>query len=404
MDNKPDKFTAYQKDPRLEKSIYKTTLNKQTFLKNELRDRVLGLKDEEAFLDELRRYKREKHGEIIQTLEKDPLKNRAQILSRLSDVADKIVMAAQAFLKRRMEAAYGLPAYLTSYKQTATAHLGIVAMGKWGARKLNYHSDLDMIFVYSHRGETAGKKQIDNSEYFVKLVQKMITALSVTTTRGRCYEIDVELRPSGHFGPLVTSYDHFIDHQMNRAEHWERQALLPARPLSEDSGFQKRLEAQIDKLAYERPLPSDFIRTMHGIRERVIRERARQTTPKRFDIKLGSGGLMDIEFILHAIQLKNARIFSDLRQRSLFDLLGALNRHEILKSGELAKLTEAHLYYRTIESLLHLAKHRAETVLDFDSETFEEICGKLGCGKTELWETVQAFRQDVKKTYQRIYQ
>lgn len=397
-----DEYSEYKKDPRLDTQVYKKTFTHPPYAENDLLKKVITLDDDEAFLDELRIYKRQQHKEIIDTLESKPLKNRHEILTRLSNVADTIITAAYAHIAKNMEEIYGLPSFLSSYKQTQVAHLAIVGMGKLGARKINYHSDLDIIFVYSQRGETHGKKVIDNAEYFVKLAQKFITALSVMTAAGRCYEIDTELRPSGNLGTLVTSYDHFIEHQMNRAQNWERQALVRARSLSDHYEFQKLLDDQIQKLAFERPLPPDFTKNMHQIRERVLKERCKESENK-IDIKLGPGSLMDIEFILHNIQLKNANVFPDLRQHSLFDLLNILKNHDFLSKKELQTFTEAHLYYRTIESLLQLIKNRSDSVVDFASETFEEICARLNMNTKELQEKILHFRKEIRNIYKRIY-
>jgi len=398
-----DTFTKYKKDPRLETSIGKKTIDKPVIAASKLSKKILSLKDEESFLDELRLYKKDRHKQIRESLEDEPLGNRQKILKQLSDVADNILFAAYEYIKRTMVETYGLPSYLSSYKQIQQAYLAIVGMGKMGAQTINYFSDLDIIFVYSHRGETQGKKEIDNGEYFVKLAQKLITALSITTATGRCYEIDTELRPSGNTGALITSYDHFIDHQMNKAQNWERQALLRARPLSDNKDFQDLLDQQIQKLAFARPLPADFTKNMHSIRERVLKERVKESENK-IDIKLGPGSLMDIEFILHNIQLKNAKIFPDLRVRSLFDLLEILKNHDLIAKKELEKITQAHMYYRTIESLLHLSKNRSESHLDFASETYEEICARLKRGAKELKDHVLQMRKEIRKIYERIYQ
>ncbi|MBF0106151.1 MAG: hypothetical protein HQM16_12590 [Deltaproteobacteria bacterium] len=359
--------------------------------------------DQEVFFDEIRRYKKSEQKKIIDQFEGDPLHNRREILARLSAVAEAIIIATYSFIKRDLEQQYGLATFLSSYKQVQPAHLAILGMGKFGDRTLNYCSDLDVVFVYSNRGETQGKKIIDNGEFFVKLAQRFISALSVLTVEGRCYEIDTELRPSGNQGPLVTSYDHFVDHQMNRALNWERQALVRARAIAENGEYKKLLDDQVSGLVYERPLPTGFATDMHGIRERVIREKTRETDHV-IDIKLGPGSLMDIEFIVHHTQLKNAPVFPDLKSNSLFDCLAVLRHHDLFSMADLDILTQAHLYYRTIESLLHLIKKRAESIVDFRSETFNEVSIRLGhADPLKLKSDIIKMRVEVRRIFKRLY-
>lgn len=340
-------------------------------------DDVLKISDEEEFLDRLRRFKKEQHQRIIKDYETEPLNNRELILNELSNVADIIVHAAIRKSYLAVVQRHGIPSYLSSYKQLQESHLAIIAMGKFGERSINYQSDLDLIFVYSHRGETQGKIPIDNTEFFVKVAQKFINTLTVNTSQGRCYQIDTELRPSGNTGALVTSYDYFIDHQMNHSQNWERQALLRARAISDHAEFQDLLQNQIHKLCFERDLPLDFNGSMDAIRDRILNEKVRETDD-RINLKFGKGSLMDIEFIAHGIQLRHTRFHTDLAQNSIFHLFRTAGKYNIISSTQLTTLTEAFLLFRTLESLLQLQKLRSETILDFKSEEFVEAAKRLG--------------------------
>lgn len=399
-----DSFTQYNHDPRL---IIKSQKEKKddfhSPLLKELTDRLRAIKDEEKYLDEIRYFKREKQKLIMDSLENHPLENRKKILNKLSEIAETIVCLTQDHIQKRMERDFGLPTYLSSYKQTQISNLSIIGMGKLGGGTINYHSDLDLIFVYSHTGETQGRHTMSNNEYFAKLAQRFINTLSVMTQAGRCYEIDTELRPSGNQGTLVTSYDHFIDHQMNKAQNWERQALIRARPITGESEFRQLLSTQIRQLVFERPLPIHFTKTMHEVREMVIQEKVK-TSETSFDFKRGHGAIMDVEFILHHIQLKNARVFPDLKLLSLFDVLDQLRKHNLIASKDLETLTEAHLYYRTIESLSQIIKNRSITKMDYESDLFSEISERLKFkNKNELKEKIIHLRNAVRSIYEGIY-
>jgi glutamate-ammonia-ligase adenylyltransferase len=276
-------------------------------------------------------------------------------------------------------------------------------MGKFGAREMNYESEVDLVFIFSHIGETSGPKSISNGEFFSKFVQRLINLLSLMTGAGRCYEIDVELRPSGKAGLLVSSFDHFLDHQMNHALEWERVALLRSRLVLAPAEFRIPLEKHIYELAYNRPLPKDFFPVMHDVRERVLAENVRETE-NYINLKAGPGGLMDVEFVLQGLQLKHQVVFPALRKADLFDILSTLKEHSLLKPVDLETLSQAHLLYRTLESRLHLMRKRAESSVHFDSEDFTELATGLNfADKSELKNVLLEFRSAVRTLYQRIY-
>ncbi|MBU0505472.1 MAG: hypothetical protein ABII18_11850 [bacterium] len=398
---KTDSFTLYKKDPRLNTSVYQLASKKKSQnLRTDLSQEFSQYKDDENFFDAIRQYKTDQKNKIINDLEIAPLQNRQRILKALSALADSILFVTYERVFQIMKARHGMPCFLSSYKQTVPANLAILGMGKLGGQEINYYSDLDIIFVYSHRGETLSTPAMDNRQFFVKLAQKYINVLSVMTSAGRCYEIDTELRPSGNSGALVISYDHFLDHQMNKAQTWERYALLRARAMASNWDFQDQLDKQINKLAYQHVIDKEVVPQMHKIRKQVIKERAIQET-NGFDIKLGDGGLMDIEFIAHLIQLKYGLIHPNLQQRSLFELFEALKKHDILSSSELGSLSRAHLYYRSIESLLHLEKKRSDSFLLFDTSFSELITEKLNL--TSVKEAIKDLQEDVRKIYKRFY-
>jgi [glutamine synthetase] adenylyltransferase / [glutamine synthetase]-adenylyl-L-tyrosine phosphorylase len=398
---KKDSFTLFKKDPRLNTSVYQLASKKKSQdLRVDLSQEFSQYKDDENFFDAIRQYKTEQKNRIINELESSPLQNRPRILKALSTLADSILFVTYERVFQIMKAKHGMPCFLSSYKQTVPANLAILGMGKLGGQEINYYSDLDIIFVYSHRGETLSSPAMDNRQFFVKLAQKYINVLSVMTSAGRCYEIDTELRPSGNAGALVISYDHFLDHQMNKAQTWERYALLRARAMASSWEFQDQLDKQINKLTYQYIVNKDIIPHMHKIRKQVIKERAAQET-NGFDIKLGEGGLMDIEFIAHLIQLKYGLIHPNLQQRSLFELFDALKKHDILSVSERTTLSQAHLYFRSIESLLHLDKKRSDSFLQFDTSLSELITEKLNL--TSVKEYIKDLREDVRKIYKRFY-
>jgi glutamate-ammonia-ligase adenylyltransferase len=396
-----DSFTKHKTTPNLSDDAGCGAVHNPP-LQTELERELDAAADKEAAYDVLRAFKRRKYAEI-RVLESDPLANRRKIMTELALVADAVLNAGYAYVKAFMDAEWGHPSYLSSYKQTLPAALAVIGMGKLGGLELNYESDLDLVFVYSHVGETAGKKSVSNAEYFARFAQKFLNLLSVQTSAGRCYDTDVELRPSGNAGTLVASLESFLDHQMNRAEEWERLALLRARVVAAPEDFRVPLERHLDELAFGREPPKDFFPVMRGVRERVLAERVREA-PGQYDLKLGAGSLMDVEFVLQGLQMKNQRVFPQLKRRSSFELIDALSGRDLIPADDLRMLSEAHLVYRTMEAKIHLARGRAEHVVSADSDDFAEIAAALGySGKDALKEKLDSLRHGVRAAFERMY-
>lgn len=367
-----------------------------------LQSELKTAKESQDTYDILRLFKRRRHQEISQ-LESAPFENRQKIFFEITKTAEIILFAAFEHMQTQLESQFGFPSFLNSYNQITPAHLGIIGMGKLGSREMNYESDIDIIFVYSHRGETMGRKKITNQEYFAKFAQKYLNLLSLTTSAGRCYEMDVELRPSGNLGMLVSSFDHFIDHQMNQAQEWEHMALLRARPILAPLDFKKNIELHIDELAHKRPLPNDFFRKMHAIRQKVLQQKASEQE-NMFDLKLGKGGLMDVEFILQGIEMKFQHLYTHLQQRSLFSLIQNLKNQSILAEKNVQELEEAHLTFHTVISQIHLEERRSYNRVHYDSDLFEKISGRLALPKKELKENLLQHRAKVSKIYSLFYE
>ena len=177
-------------------------------------------------LDVLRRYRNEEflrigmndiHGKLGQ----------GEITTQLTQLGETCLAAAYRLAVQELKR-FGRPLYRYEGR-LAEANLAVIGLGKMGGGELNYHSDLDIIFVYDHQGMTDGEKQVSNHEYFAKLAQKIISILSMQTREGYVYKIDTRLRPSGNAGPLVTSLDSFLTYHRKEAQIWERQALTKAR-------------------------------------------------------------------------------------------------------------------------------------------------------------------------------
>lgn len=403
-DSQKDSFARHKETPHLgTMALEEPKPPAATALERELRESVAAAAHKEDLFDALRLFKRSKIRGIA-ALESDPIANRRRILTELAIVADAIIRVAYDAIASDMPARWGRPTYLSSYKQILPSSLAVVGLGKLGAREMNYESDVDLVFIYSHVGETSGKEPVSNAQYFAKFAQKFLGILSVQTSAGRCYESDVELRPSGNAGTLVTSLDHFLDHQMNHAQEWERLAGLRARVIAQTDDFKLPLTRHLDELSFGRALPPGFFQEMRAVRERVLTERVREA-PRQYDLKLGRGGLMDVEFAAQGFQLKDHAVYPDLRQRGIFPLVDALKQRGIPNPSDAALLEEAYLWYRTVESQLHLLRQRPEHIVHEDSDDFAMIAERLKlANRKDLRERLDYLRSGVTRIFESLYQ
>lgn len=402
-DPEADEFQSFKTDPRkVGQKTAAPTAGKASALVTELRKRIAALEDEQDRFDDFRLFKREKLQEI-QRLESQAFNNRERILSDITKVAEAICQVAFEETLKALRDSHGIASYKNAFQQPEESKLAIVGMGSLGAHCLNYHSDLDVIFVYSHLGESIGKKVVTNREYYSKFAQKWSNLLSVMTGAGSCYDIDFELRPSGNAGLLVSSFDHFLEHQMNKAQNWERMALLRAVPVAGEAAFQRHLLSHLEQIRDKREIPKDFFKDMAGVRQRVRQERANEK-PETLNLKLGNGMLMDVDFIVMGLQLKNLHIYPTLRTTNPFQAVRELQSLNFLEPDEAKTLLQAQKVFYTLLSRLHLKKKRSENHLHLQSEDFGDIAADLGQDQGDFKDEIFSLRNSVLEIYKKTYE
>ena len=273
-------------------------------MENELASLMARAEDFEEQLDVLRRYRHEEflrigmndiYGKVGQT----------EIAMQLTNLAD-VCLAAACRIATGELVRFGRPTWRDENGKVKEANFAVVAMGKLGGNELNYHSDLDIIYIYDHQGSTDGEKQLTNHEYFAKLGQKIILILTTLTREGYVYKIDTRLRPSGNAGPLVTSLDSFRNYHRDEAQTWERQALTRARVAFGDEPLKGGIEEVIRHAVYGSSADDTVRKEIHRLRMRMEVELARESEGS-YNIKTGRGGIVDLEFIVQFLQLSYVR-------------------------------------------------------------------------------------------------
>lgn len=328
---------------------------------------LIGLEERGAFMDAMRRFKnREEAG--LEQAEANAALSLEELFLALTALAEACLEAAYRFEHQYMEARFG----------AARTPFHIVAMGKFGACEMTIHSDLDLIFIFDEPGRTKGPNRLTHQEFYVRLVQRMISNLSLRTASGRVYEVDTELRPSGRAGVLVSSWSAFADYHRKDARTWEKQSLLRARPVSETDAVARVMATRLDKLLWCRPYPPAIAEEIHHLRLRMERELAKEND-KQYNVKVGVGGLVDIEFAVQYLQLRFGRVQPSVVIPHTLTALRQLAKEELLPASTAQLLSEAYLFYRTIETRLRgLAERSADLLPRKESEEAKALAEQMG--------------------------
>lgn len=230
----------------------------------------------------------------------------------------------------------------------------VLALGKLGGREPNYHSDLDLIFLYEAAGQTAGRNRDSatstmNSHFFSEFGQRLIRVASHLGPHGRLYEVDARLRPTGRSGALAVSFDAFLRYfAEGNAQLWERQALCKARPVFGSEAACQRAMAIVAQATFDKPWRPSFAAEI-----REMRVRLEDTASKR-NLKRGPGGTVDTEFLVQMLQLKHGADDPSVRIPGTLDALTALEQNGYLSTDDADHFRRSYRFQRSIEARIRL--------------------------------------------------
>ncbi|HUO82600.1 MAG TPA: bifunctional [glutamate--ammonia ligase]-adenylyl-L-tyrosine phosphorylase/[glutamate--ammonia-ligase] adenylyltransferase [Gammaproteobacteria bacterium] len=275
-------------------------------------------------------------------------------LEALSGFADACVRAALLRAESELGPRFGRPRGPGGELQELT----VLAMGKLGGRELNFSSDIDLVFVHPGPGRTDGARSLASEEYFLRLCQRLIQSLDDVTEDGFVFRVDTRLRPFGASGPLAMSFGAFESYLQQHGRDWERYAYVKARPVTGDDEEGPLFRSILRPFVYRRYLDFGVFQSLRRMKELISRETSRRDL--RDDIKSGSGGIREIEFITQTFQLIRGGREPELRARNLLAALPLLERHGLLPGRVAAELASAYRCLRTIENRLQ-AMHDRQT-------------------------------------------
>jgi glutamine synthetase adenylyltransferase len=279
----------------------------------------------------------------------------AEITEEISVLADAVLESVLRLARNEMDARYGQPLETDKNGKSATARFCVAALGKLGSRELNYSSDIDLLFIYSSDGSTSGsgtRGQVTNREYFVKLAEYLTKLVGHPSGEGAAYRVDLRLRPHGSLGPLAQSVDDMVRYYCNEARAWERQVMIRSRASAGDAELFRDFFARIEDLVFSRDgTPGSALLNVRRSKEQIDEQ---QTGRSGFDVKLGRGGIREIEFIAQALQLAHGGRDAWLRAPHTLISLGRLKEHGLISEKELTELVAAYEFLRRTEHILQM--------------------------------------------------
>ncbi|MDB5729372.1 MAG: glnE [Noviherbaspirillum sp.] len=311
----------------------------------------------------------------------------AEVLETISAFADFAIRTHLAALAMELAAIHGAP---TGEESGASQEMIVLGMGKLGGSELNVSSDIDLIFVYPEHGETQGtppgQRTLSNHEFFTILGKKLIGALSEITEDGFTFRVDMALRPNGASGPLAASFGMVEEYLIVQGREWERYAWVKARAITGRADEIAALEQIVRPFIYRRYLDFGAIEAMRNMHAQIRAEVARQEArhPDRsHNVKLGRGGIREIEFLAQVFQLIRGGRDPDLRDRSTRRTLDILAEKNLLTPQEVGQLQQAYAFLRNLEHRLQYVDDAQTQVLPANPEDRLRVARMMGFDDTE---------------------
>ncbi|CAN7540981.1 bifunctional [glutamate--ammonia ligase]-adenylyl-L-tyrosine phosphorylase/[glutamate--ammonia-ligase] adenylyltransferase [Massilia sp. LjRoot122] len=278
-----------------------------------------------------------------------------EVVTAMTRFADFAIQTHAGALTAEMVAAHGMP---TGEESGRPQQLIVLSMGKGGGGELNVSSDIDLIFVYPEDGDTAagpGQRQLSNHEFFVRLGRRLNAALSEVIEDGFTFRVDMALRPNGNSGPLAASLAMVEEYLIVQGREWERYAWVKARAVTGDPEDVAALDAIVRPFVFRRYLDFgviDAIRNMHAQIRAEVKRQERLHPERSHNVKLGRGGIREIEFLAQVFQLIRGGRDPALRERSTRATLRLLAERELLPQDTVARLLDAYTFLRNLEHRL----------------------------------------------------
>ena len=329
----------------------------------------------EEFMAQLRRYK---YRELSRIIYRDimHLERFPEIMEGLSDLASGILESAFKFFDREVKA-------------TSHGRFVIIGMGKLGGSELNLSSDIDLIYIY----QTTVKPDL-----FFKIAERITKSLSSVTEDGFLYRVDIGLRPGGGKSPIALSFDGALEHYFYWGDTWERAALIKARHVAGDISLGDEFNKEIEPFVYKKNLDYTSVEDLKDMKAKLDR------LHKVRDVKLGKGGIREIEFFVQALQLVNGGAIKELREKNTLMALEKLSERKIIEDEVFQSLSSSYLFLRKVEHAIQLVDELQTHKLPEDSNGLDKLAIRVGFQNKEEFEKVYNKRtSEVSRIYEWLF-
>jgi len=325
--------------------------------------------------DEAQRILREwRRREMLRIAWRD-IATRADVIDTLravSDLADACIRAASAAAQLHLQPVFGVP----RDSKREVVPLIVLGMGKLGGRELNFSSDIDLVFLFAQPGETDGPRVIDNEEYFNRLGREFIRLLDQRNEDGFVFRVDMRLRPFGASGPLVVSLASLEDYLQEHGRDWERYAWIKARPIVGAASYAPAYEEFVRPFVYRRYLDFGVFESLREMKALIEREVSRRDLDQH--LKLGTGGIREIEFIVQSMQLVRGGSDRRLQRAALLEALPLLGDSKLVSAAAIAELQQAYLVLRKAENALQMMRDEQAHTLPDDEPDRARLSVNMG--------------------------
>lgn len=328
-----------------------------------------------------------------------------ETMEELSNLADAILDYALSLARQDLDNRYGLPRLIDERGRTATAEYCVIALGKLGSAELNYASDIDLVFLYSDDGTTSGtgeRGEVSNREYFVKLSETIARLVGQSGGEGAAYRVDLRLRPHGRDGSLACSLQEAVRYYMHTAQDWERQALIRSRAAAGSAELFSRFKAAVTPAIF-RP---DVSVTGALASVRLAKQKIDRKVEKKsgFNVKLGRGGIREIEFIAQALQLAHGGRDDWLRVPHTLVSLGRLADRAFITQTERSDLSDAYYFLRCLEHRLQMEHGLQTHTVPENDDSQALVARRMGfAGSEDFAASLKAHTIHVRNAYDRLF-
>ena len=368
----------------------------KAFYARALQEKLLDVGSEDELARQLRQFRNQEMACIAfnDVLNKQSI---TQSLRQVSALADELITQSYHWLYAHLAKRYGNP-----QNSQGDMHMYILGMGKLGGKELNFSSDIDLIFCYPEKGETrGGRKPIENQQFFTKVAQKLIQSLNKITNDGQVYRVDMRLRPFGDSGPLVMHFAALEDYYQDQGRHWERFAMVKARvlnnvnPQCDDTVALTWLDSILHPFTFRRYLDFTTLDALRNMKKLIATEIRRRRLGD--NIKLGPGGIREVEFFAQSFQLIHGGREPSLQSKSLLTTLKELSNNDIIEKETTDRLTEDYLFLRKVEHTLQ--QNNDEQTQTLPTETWRQ----QALAKVMGFQNYAAFHEELNTVMQRIH-